>query len=293
MGKAKIVLAGFGQPIIDLYQWLASDFDILGIIVDYHRRAKFPNFYEFLESNQLSILDFESAQKLQAQAIVVYNYNKIISVANIQVPYLLNIHMGLLPIYRGNNANSWAILNGDYTVGYTLHEVNEKLDQGDIYYKFGYTIQANETYFHAKQAMKADMQQNLSAQIVQILQGKVTAQSQKDASFLYACPLVPQDGIITDWNQPTQDFIRRYMVFARPLGTGLQLEYNNTLYEINQLSEVPGFLSSKGIPGAVVLLTSEGAAWIKTADTAIAIESLTQDGNVILPSALFKIGQRL
>lgn len=293
MGKPKMVLAGFGQPVMDLYHWLAADFDILGVIVDYHRRAKFPHFYEFLENNQLPILDFESVAPLGVEGVVVYNYNKIIPVDELPIPFLLNIHMGLLPIYRGNNANSWAILNGDYTVGYTLHAINEKLDAGAIYYKFGYQIQKGETYFHAKQAMKTDMQQNLSKQIAQILEGKVTAQSQEGASFIYACPLVAQDGIITDWNQTTQDFISRYMVFARPLGTGLQLEYNNTLYEINQLSEVPGFLPSKGIPGAVVFLTSEGAVWIKTADTAIAIKSLTHDGKEILPSALFKIGQRL
>lgn len=110
---------------------------------------------------------------------------------------------------------------------------------------------------------------------------------------MYACPLTPEDGIIADWNRPTQDFIGLNMVFARPLGTGFKLKYNDTLYEINQLSVIPGFMTSKGVPGAVVLITAEGAVWIKTADTAIAIESLTLDGQEILPSTLFKIGQRL
>ncbi|MBS1534237.1 MAG: hypothetical protein JST78_04100 [Bacteroidetes bacterium] len=293
MPRPKIVLAGFGQPIVDLYYWLESRFDILGVIPDYHRRAKFPFFYEFLESKQLPILDFQRANELQAEAIIVYNYNKIIPVEQVRAPFLLNIHMGLLPTYRGNNANSWAILNGDYTVGYTLHAINDKLDDGDIYYKFGYEIQPNQTYFHAKQAMKFDMEENLALKIDSILHGKIQAQSQQGASFMYACPLMPEDGIIADWNRPTQDFIGRNMVFARPLGTGFKLKYNDTLYEITQLSVIPGFMTSKGVPGAVVLITAQGAVWIKTADTAIAIESLTLDGQEILPSALFKIGQRL
>lgn len=293
MAKPKIVLAGFGQPIIDLYHWLETRFEILGVIPDYHRRAKFPFFYAFLEEHQLPILDFAQANELQPQAIIVYNYNKIIPVDTVHVSFLLNIHMGLLPVYRGNNANSWAILNGDYTVGYTLHAINEKLDDGAIYYKFSYVIQPDETYFHAKQAMKRDMQEQLALKIEAILEGKIPPQSQEGASFMYACPLVPEDGIITNWNRPTQDFIGRNMVFARPLGTGFQLKYNNTLYEINQLSVIPGFMSCQGIPGSVVLVTPEGGVWIKTADTAIEIKSLTLDGKTILPSELFKIGQRL
>ena len=293
MSKPKIVLAGFGQPMIDLYHLLESRFDVLGVVPDYHRRAKFPFFYAFLEEHQLPILDFAQANELQPQAIIVYNYNKIIPVDEVRTEFLLNIHMGLLPIYRGNNANSWSILNGDYTVGYTLHAINDKLDDGPIYYKFGYEIQSNQTYFHAKQAMKIDMEQNLAHKVEDILQRKIHPQSQEGASFIYACPLVPEDGIITDWNKPTQDFIGRNMVFARPLGTGFKLKYNDTLYEINKLSMIPGFMPSKGVPGAVVLITSEGAVWIKTADTALAIESLSLDGQEILPSALFKIGQRL
>jgi len=58
--------------------------------------------------------------------------------------------MGLLPVYRGNNANSWSILNGDRRVGYTFHDVSNILDGGAIYYKFTYEIKENETYFHAK-----------------------------------------------------------------------------------------------------------------------------------------------
>ncbi len=293
MSKPKIVLAGFGQPIIDLYSWLQADFEISGVIPDYHRRAKFPFFYEFLEQNQLPLLDFQEANERSSEAIIVYNYNKIIPIDEVRVPFLLNIHMGLLPVYRGNNANSWAILNGDYTVGYTLHAINDKLDDGDIYYKFSYEIQPKQTYFHAKQAMKTDMELHLSCQISNVLQGKIQPQSQQGASFIYACPLIPEDGIITNWNLPSQDFISKNIVFARPLGTGFKLKYNDALYEINQLSVVSGFLASKGVPGAVVLITNSGAVWIKTADTAIEIQSLTLDGQIILPSEIFKIGQRL
>lgn len=293
MNRPKIILAGFGQPIIDLHNYLSDQFTIMGVILDYHRKAKFPFFYEFLDRNHLPVLDFDKSNELQPDAIIVYNYNKIIDVKYVKVPYFINIHMGLLPTYRGNNANSWAILNGDYTVGYTLHEITQQMDEGPIYYKYSYEIQPEQTYFHAKQAMKLDMEENLALKIDSILHGKIQAQSQQGASFMYACPLTPEDGIIADWNRPTQDFIGLNMVFARPLGTGFKLKYNDTLYEINQLSVIPGFMTSKGVPGAVVLITAEGAVWIKTADTAIAIESLTLDGQEILPSTLFKIGQRL
>ena len=53
--------------------------------------------------------------------------------------------MGILPVYRGNNANAASILNGDRKVGYTLHQVSEVLDGGEIYYTFGYNSKRKQT----------------------------------------------------------------------------------------------------------------------------------------------------
>ncbi len=43
----------------------------------------------------------------------------------------VNVHMGLLPDYRGMNVAEWAFLNGD-RVGLTVHFVDRGVDSGDV-----------------------------------------------------------------------------------------------------------------------------------------------------------------
>ena len=131
--------------MLDLYGFLEQQFEIVGVILDYERREKFASFHESLESKAIKIYSFEDLPELNPDVVVVFNYIKIIDVKNINVP-LLNIHMGVLPVYRGNNANASALLNGDRNVGYTLHEVSDVLDGGKIFYKFTYEIQQSQTY---------------------------------------------------------------------------------------------------------------------------------------------------
>lgn len=287
------MLAGFGQPIIDLFESLKDQFQILGVIPDYERKAKYPWFYEYLSKESISIFSFEEANGLNPDAIIVINYNKIIDVANNQIPFLLNIHMGLLPLYRGNNANSWSILNGDRRVGYTLHEVSEILDGGTIYYTFSYEIKENETYFHAKTAINQDLKKQLPKIIEKVLTKEIKGVSQENETFIYASKLFPEDGILDHWNYTTEDIINRNIIFSRPLGTGLKMKYNNSILEISKLSHIPNYKNSKGFPGAVVMKNANGSVWIKTSDTAISIDELIINENTVAPSAIFKIGERL
>lgn len=289
----KIVIAGFGQPVLDLIANLSDSFKVVGVFLDYERRTKFPLFYEALENKCIPILNLNQLNLLQVDAIVVINFNKIINVNEIKIPLLLNIHMGMLPVYRGNNANAWSILNGDRNVGYTIHQISNELDAGAIYYKFSYLIKENETYFEAKNAMTADLKNNFPKVLQAIFEGKVIPISQQDEDFIYTCKLIPEDGILDNWNYTTEEIINRNMVFSKPLGTGLKVRYGNDMIEINKISTIPKYKSANGFAGAVVLKTENGAVWIKTKDTAIALEEIILDNKIVKPACIFKIGDRL
>lgn len=289
----KVMLAGFGQPLLDLYESLKDRFQIIGFITDYERKAKHPWFYEYLSSEKISIFSFQEAQSLNLDAVIVVNYNKIIEVSNNLIPFLLNIHMGILPVYRGNNANAASILNGDRKVGYTLHQVSEVLDGGEIYYTFGYEIKEGETYFHAKTAISENMKVNLPQVIEDVLDKKIIGISQDKEEFIYASKLYPEDGILSHWNYSTEEIINRHMVFARPLGSGLKMIYKTQEVEISRISVVPGFKISNGFPGAVVLKNPDGSIWVKTKDTAVSIDEIYVDGQLVFPETLFKIGERI
>src|SRR5690348_2648846 len=52
------------------------------------------------------------------------------------VRYVLNVHSGQLPHYRGMMPTFWALSNGDTRVVVTLHEMNERLDAGRLIAEF-------------------------------------------------------------------------------------------------------------------------------------------------------------
>ena len=288
----RLIIAGFGQPLLDLFEFLSVRFEIVGVILDYERKNKHPWFHEALAKKSIKVFNFDAVDALKPDAIVVFNYNRIIDVQYKTVP-ILNIHIGLLPVYRGNNANAWSILNGDRSVGYTLHEVTDTLDGGAIYYKFAYEIKDHETYFHAKNAMTEDLKNELPWVIEKVLNQEIQGVNQDHDDFIYCSKLYPEDGILSHWDYNTADIISRNMIFARPLGTGLKMLYQSKVIEISKLSVVPHYRISKGFPGAVVMKNESGSVWIKTKDTAISIDELCIDGQIVLPSTLFKIGDRL
>lgn len=287
------MIAGFGQPVIDLYKSFGGKFEVLGVILDYNRKKKFPFFYEFLSAHNLAICDFDEIGRLQPELIICVNYNKIIDVANINIPFLVNIHMGLLPMYRGNSANAWSILNGDRNVGYTLHEINEVLDGGKIYYKFKYEIKDKNTYTDAKNAINDDLIKNIPLVIRDILNGKLKGIEQESEEFVYACRLIPEDGILKSWNLKTEEIVNRNIIFSRPLGTGLKFINGNNIVEISKLSKVSNYKNSSGIAGAIVMKTINGSVWVKTSDNVISIDEIIIDERNVKPADIFKIGDRL
>mgnify|MGYP000520336271 CR=1 FL=1 len=44
----------------------------------------------------------------------------------------LNIHAAILPAYKGVHSGIWALINGEETLGVTLHRISEKFDDGDV-----------------------------------------------------------------------------------------------------------------------------------------------------------------
>jgi len=288
-----IVIAGFGQPVLNLLESFKDNYKVLGVIHDYERKLKNADYYNSLTEQKIPVITFEKANELKADAVIVINYNKIIDVSICKIPFLLNIHMGILPTYRGNNANAWSILDGNRSVGYTLHQVSQELDGGDIYYKFEYQIKENETYWHAREAMNKDLHNSLPNIIQEIIEGKIKAVSQENESFVYAAKLIPEDGILKDFNLTTEEIINKNIIFSRPLGTGLKMIYKNEIVEISKISSIPMYKKSKGFPGAVVMKNSNGSIWVKTKDTALSIDELIINETKILPVDLFSIGERL
>jgi methionyl-tRNA formyltransferase len=58
---------------------------------------------------------------------------------------IFNIHLSLLPSYRGPSPVENSILNGETTVGYTIFQIDNKIDTGNIVFQESFKID-NDTY---------------------------------------------------------------------------------------------------------------------------------------------------
>ena len=71
--------------------------------------------------------------KSRADIFVVVAY-KILPKQIISIPThgAVNLHVSLLPKYRGAAPIQWALMNGDKETGVTVFQISDKVDTGDI-----------------------------------------------------------------------------------------------------------------------------------------------------------------
>lgn len=89
----------------------------------------------------------EIIEKLSPDIIVVVAYGRILPKAVIEIPKLgcVNLHVSLLPKYRGAAPIQWSLINGDKQTGVTVMYIDEGLDTGDIIDVLPIDIDENET----------------------------------------------------------------------------------------------------------------------------------------------------
>lgn len=62
-------------------------------------------------------------------------------------PFVLNVHNGRLPRYRGMMPTFWALLNGEHEVTVTVHTMAAKLDAGQVVAEFSVPIEPTDSAF--------------------------------------------------------------------------------------------------------------------------------------------------
>lgn len=287
----KIAIWGYGKPLVNILPAILNS----GIQVAYVRfdrmRADASSWIEQIEPMGIKVYGGDYP-KANLDLIFVINYNKIIPEQELKETLFLNYHVGLLPKWRGNSANGWAVINGENYVGYTLHKVVPMLDAGPIHYQYKHPIILGETYFKARLAMDADLQEKIGNIIKQVIAAPEDYCETSESVFVYCSKFHPEDGDISTWQFTTEEILRRHYVFGPPLGTGLKFQNKGKVYDIVALSKVENFADSKGIPGGVVYFNN-GSMWIKTLDTAISIDGLKCHGEDVNMHKDFMIGQRL
>jgi len=112
------------------------------VIIEDDGKSPYPNLTKKLcIDNNLEhqiLSEFKSVKAKEAISGLAIDFVLVASLGSILKSELLsiapffNVHMGVLPDYRGALTNFWKIKNGDEVYGVTIHKMDEKIDAGDI-----------------------------------------------------------------------------------------------------------------------------------------------------------------
>lgn len=246
----------------------------------------------FWRKKNVTEIDLEEGHIKDVALIFVCGYTKIIKSCLLNKYIFVNIHAGNLPRWRGTSANSWAILNEEYDIAYTLHRVTEELDGGPIFYKYEYRIKDEEKYGDARKKLELMLEKNLEKELLKICSEKNKGAKQ-EGKYVYCNSFRREDGIITNWNHKTKEIWNMYRIFGYPYGTGLYFIYKGKKYEILELELDPCFGEGNTTLGAVVYKCDKWI-WVKTKDTAVKIGNVkNEEGIISCASSFLNIGNRL
>lgn len=133
-------------------------------------------------------------KELNPDMIVVVAYGRILPKEVIEVPRFgcINLHVSLLPQYRGAAPIQWALINGDNQTGVTVMHIDEGLDTGDIIDVLPVEIGENET----QEELFADVEEKgkvfLSKVCLDIISGTAKRKPQDHSKATLAPPLTKE-----------------------------------------------------------------------------------------------------
>lgn len=138
----------------------------------------------------------EILAELAPELIVVVAYGRILPVSVLQLPKYgcINLHVSLLPKYRGSAPVQWSVINGDTETGVTIMQLDEGVDTGDILRVAPVEIGENETAGELFDRISALGAQTLCDTIVAIEKGEVTPVPQDHTKATHAPQLTKEMG---------------------------------------------------------------------------------------------------
>ncbi len=198
--------------------------------------------------------------EINPELIVVVAYGKILPKEVIDYPKhgCINVHVSLLPRYRGAAPMQRAIMNGDKTTGVTIMYMDEGLDTGDIIEQAEFPISESDD-FEAIHDRSAEVGGELLLSVIEKIENGCINPIPQDSSLAtYARKIEKEDAKI-DLTQPAQilDPIIRGLT---PI-PGAYVLHNGKMLKISRAVKCEGI----GAVGEVIELDGVGEGGITVA----------------------------
>lgn len=233
---------------------------------------------------------FELLSEIAPELIVVVAYGKILPPSVINYPKYgcINLHVSLLPKYRGAAPMQRAIMEGESETGVTIMYMDEGLDTGDVIAAERFPILPTDD-FEAIHDKSADIGSRLLSKIIpQIERGETMRTPQNSSLATYAKKVEREDSKL-DFTLPAKklDFIIRGVT---PI-PGAFAYLNGKILKINKATPT----DKSGTPGMVIDTDAigDGSFTVACGEGALLITSVIPEGKGRMSAGDFVRGRKI
>ena len=222
----KISIIYFGTPDIGLpsleHFYNSEKFEVLAVVTQPdkpsgrgHKLTPSP-IKQFALEHEIPVFQPKSIRKepdiiaaladLKPDFFVTFAFGQILSQEVLDIPKYetINLHVSLLPKYRGANPIQRAIINGDKETGICTMITELGLDCGDICMKEPIAITPNMNCVELFELCAAHSPELLEKTLIGIKEGTLTPQKQCEDGLCFADKLQKEECKI-DWNKSAQE----------------------------------------------------------------------------------------
>jgi len=212
-------------------------------------------------------------KNLKPDVMIVIAYGLLLPKAVLDIPKLgcINIHVSLLPKYRGAAPIQRAILNGDKETGITIMRMDEGLDTGDILTTEIISIGDNETSAELHDRIAQQSGPLLVSTLEGLLLNKITPTKQSDGGT-YAHKIQKSEGSI-DWKKTAQEIHNKIRGFQ----TWPSAFTNISGQTVKIIQSEPLTQTTNNPPGTIISIDKTGLK-IQTSENIINITKLQFPG---------------
>jgi methionyl-tRNA formyltransferase len=226
-------------------------------------------------------------RELAPDVVVVVAYGCLIppQLLHIAKYGCINLHVSLLPKYRGSAPIQWSVLNGDAGTGVTIMQLDEGLDTGDILLVEPIAIDPEETSGELFDRVSTVGAKTLVTALEKLEAGALTPQKQDDTQATMAPPLT-KDMAQFDFTQDAAH-IHNWVRGMNPWPVAWFAQDGKRIKVLeSRLAQNP--LGSA--PGTVLALKP---LTIAAADGAVALLTVTPEGGKPMTGTAWAAGRRL
>ena len=163
---------------------------------------------------------------------LIYQFDFIVPKVLTEAYPFFNLHSGSLKFNRGAHPIIWSVLNNDSESCFSLHRINEKIDQGELIYEYPISILQSDSPQEIKQKMELGFIE-IFENLQEYIEGKADVEIIKGGTYY---PFIRANDFTIDIDNDSELVIRN-KIRSQQAYKGAILNFKGDLYFVKSFDE--------------------------------------------------------